>query len=77
MPGFNQRGPDGQGTMTGRIMGLCTTYGANPKNQNTTPSDKKIEGQSEKIPGKGFGFGHGRGAKDRSIGFQNRHRGGF
>ena len=77
MPGFNQRGPEGQGPMTGRRMGRCTNYGANTKNQNVTPSDNVIEDQPEKMVGRGFGFGCGRGERGRGMGFQNRYRGGF
>ena len=29
MPGLNQKGPMGQGPMTGRRMGRCTNFGAN------------------------------------------------
>jgi len=35
MPGFNQTGPEGQGSMTGRRMGRCTNYGRNLKKQKT------------------------------------------
>ncbi len=39
MPGFNQKGPTGQGPMTGRKMGKCTNFGAGKrdlqKRQNT------------------------------------------
>lgn len=27
MPGFNQKGPMGEGPMTGRKMGKCTNFG--------------------------------------------------
>jgi len=33
MPGFNQTGPEGRGSMTGRRMGRCTNYGRNLKKQ--------------------------------------------
>jgi hypothetical protein len=35
MPRFDQTGPMGQGSMTGRRMGRCTNNGANVKNQPT------------------------------------------
>jgi hypothetical protein len=38
MPGFDQTGPGGQGSMTGRRMGRCTNYGANVKKTEETPS---------------------------------------
>jgi hypothetical protein len=77
MPGFNQRGPEGRGPMTGRRMGRCANYGANPKNQNVTPSDNKIEDQPENNPARGYGFGHRRRGRGRGMGLQNRYRGGF
>ena len=33
MSNFNQRGPMGDGPMTGRKMGRCTNYGAARNNQ--------------------------------------------
>ena len=77
MPGFNQKGPMGQGPMTGCRMGSCSNYGASQKNQNTTPSENQTGGQSENFPGRGFGFGCGRGGIGRGMGFQNRFRGRF
>ena len=83
MPGFNQRGPVGQGPMTGRRMGRCTNYGANMKNQDATSSDNQTREQPENFPGKGFGFGRGRGSRGgrggrrNGMGLQNRYRGGF
>jgi hypothetical protein len=82
MPGFNQRGPEGQGPMTGRRIGRCTNYGANPKNQNITPYDNQVGEQTENSQGRGFGFGcgrgerRGRGGNDHGIGLQNRYRDG-
>ncbi len=78
MPGLNQKGPEGQGPMTGRRMGRCTNFGANLKNQNITPS-AQIEDQPENFPGKGLGLGRGRGCKGRGrgIGLQNRQRGSY
>lgn len=32
MPGLNQKGPMGEGAMTGRRMGKCTNFGAKSKN---------------------------------------------
>ena len=32
MPGFNRKGPMGQGSMTGRRMGKCTDFGAKINN---------------------------------------------
>ena len=77
MPGFNQRGPMGQGPMTGRRMGRCTNYGANLKNQTETPDDNQTENNPEILQGRGFGLGQGRGGKDRGMGLRNRYHGGF
>ena len=35
MPGFNQKGPMGQGSMSGRKMGKCTNFGANVKQETS------------------------------------------
>ncbi|MDD4383706.1 MAG: DUF5320 domain-containing protein [Bacteroidales bacterium] len=73
MPGFNQKGPAGQGPMTGRRMGKCTNFGVNQKSQIADE-----ETQTNNF-GRGFGFGRrgcGRGF-NRGFGMQNRFRGGF
>ena len=76
MPGFDQRGPAGQGPMTGRKMGRCTNFAATKGNQ---PSGENLnEGNLPESNGRGFGFGRrprgfGRG---RGLGMQNRFRGG-
>jgi len=78
MPGLNQRGPMGQGPMTGRRMGRCTNFGATAKKEETIPDADKSENQPENIPGRGFGFrgGIGRRGRFKGMGFQNRFRGG-
>ena len=81
MPGFNQTGPMGQGSMTGRRMGRCTNFGA--ANNDVVTPEKESSGNnvSENFPGRGFGFGRGlglgRGQGGRGMGRQNRFRGGF
>ena len=40
MPGFNQKGPEGQGSMTGRKMGRCTNFGANLKKKDICSNRK-------------------------------------
>lgn len=40
MPGFNQTGPMGQGSMTGRRMGKCTNFGANKKTQTYAENEE-------------------------------------
>ncbi len=76
MPGFNQRGPMGQGSMTGRKMGRCTNFGANLKNQTAETKENANENIPENFQGRGFGFGRGRGGRDFGMGQQNRFRGG-
>ncbi len=72
MPGFNQTGPNGQGSMTGRRMGHCTNFGANLKNQTAETK----ENANENIQERGFGFGRGRCGRGFGLGQQNRFRGG-
>ncbi|NLJ06396.1 MAG: DUF5320 domain-containing protein [Sphingobacteriales bacterium] len=76
MPGFNQTGPMGQGSMTGRRMGRCTNFGANLKNQTAETKENTNENLSENFQGRGFGFGRGRGGRGFGMGRQNRFRGG-
>lgn len=76
MPGFNQRGPSGQGPMTGRRMGRCTNFGANQKNESaTTELETPTEINPENFQGRGLG--RGRGGRGFGMGRQNRFRGGF
>ncbi|NTW25950.1 MAG: DUF5320 domain-containing protein [Lentimicrobium sp.] len=35
MPGYDQKGPLGKGSMTGQRMGKCTDFGANLKKQSS------------------------------------------
>ncbi|GAB4289215.1 MAG: hypothetical protein Kow0068_14840 [Marinilabiliales bacterium] len=82
MPGFNQRGPLGQGPMTGRRLGRCTNFGANLNNQTAETKENTNENLSENFQGRGFGFGRGmgfgrgRGGRGFGMGRQNRFRGG-
>lgn len=73
MPGFNQKGPMGEGPMTGRKMGKCTNYGAGAKSEQTQKSENPGEIISDDFPGRGFG----RRGLGRRFGRQNRFRGGF
>ncbi len=58
MPGFNQKGPEGQGPMTGRRMGRCTNYGAALlKNQSEEAIPSLPEGRF-KNRAKGYGPGN-------------------
>ncbi|RPH31287.1 MAG: hypothetical protein EHM93_14200 [Bacteroidales bacterium] len=80
MPNFNQTGPMGQGSMTGRRMGRCTNNGANLKSNEVTTSENLTEKQPLSPMGRGAGFGLGRGGRGRGMGRgmgrQNRFRGG-
>lgn len=57
MPGFDRRGPLGQGLMTGRGLGLCSGY--------ARPVGFRGPGRAWRNGwygrGRGFGFGRGRG----------------
>jgi len=71
MPGLNQTGPMGQGSMTGRKMGKCTNFGA--RNQQIS-DDKALEN----IPasGQGMGRGAGRGQGGMGMGMGRRKQNG-
>jgi hypothetical protein len=77
MPGFDQRGPAGQGPMTGRRMGRCTNYGAGKGPGPSSPPDNQEENQPEQLLGRGPRPGWGRGMRPRGMGRQNRFRSGF
>lgn len=76
MPGFNQTGPSGQGSMTGRRMGRCTNFGANLKSQPTETKEETNENLPKNSQERGFGFGRGAGRRGFGMGRQNRFRGG-
>ncbi len=60
MPSFNQKGPMGEGPMTGRKMGRCTNYGAarrNQINQENENAERPVNDDSQR---QGFGRGLGR-----------------
>lgn len=82
MPGLNQTGPMGQGSMSGRRMGRCTNFGAKERKEEIINPEIQNEYQESNFPGRGFGFrwrggpGAGRG-RGRGMGFRNRYRGGF
>ncbi len=91
MPGFNQKGPMGEGAMTGRRMGRCTNFGANQPKKIVNPEPQTEENTEEKLSennsgrgmgfgrgmgmGRGMGFGRGKGGKGQGMGRQNRFRG--
>lgn len=59
MPGFNQKGPMGEGPMTGRKMGKCTNYGAD---------NKSTEETLDNVAGRGLGLRRGLGRAAAGLG---------
>ncbi len=78
MPNFNQRGPLGQGPMTGRRMGICTDNGAKSNKQVTSDEGKDISEQDipQNFIGRGLGLRRGKRGRGFGFGRQNRFRGG-
>ena len=71
MPGFNQKGPMGQGSMTGRALGFC--------NGNEMPCSASRTGRgNNRSMGIRLGFGHcfsqGRSFRKNSENFFHRYR---
>jgi hypothetical protein len=81
MPGFNQKGPMGEGPMTGRKMGRCTNFGDASTIEPTAPhSEKNLDqpfGTGRRGSGLGRGCGRGRGRMGRGPGFRNSFRNEF
>lgn len=79
MPAFNQTGPMGRGSMTGRKMGSCSNRGTKPQNQTTESRENAIENTTDNFQERSFGrvFGRrrGRGEQGFGMGRQNRFRG--
>lgn len=76
MPGLDQTGPLGKGSMTGRRAGRCTNFGAGARKKTDAvihPEEERLQGAN---PGRGRGPGSGRGrGRGRGQGLQNRVRG--
>lgn len=91
MPGLNQKGPMGEGAMTGRRMGKCTNFGAKAKKEEQREVVQGSENQQnfaalDERASTGFGFGRGRrglgrgpgrGQNGNGMGMGRRHRNGF
>jgi len=79
MPGFDQKGPIGQGSMTGRGMGRCASSDEKGEEQ-ISATQNVVAGKEESVfRGKGWRFrqggrGLGRGP-GRGMGRRNRFRG--
>lgn len=56
MPGFNRRGPENQGVMTGRRMGRCNPANQG-KNELSTAGLEDFNALPENAPGMGRGQG--------------------
>ena len=67
MPGFNQKGPMGEGPMTGCKMGRCTNFGAIRQNQTTQENETAENPINYNFQGQGLGSGLGQ-RKGRGMG---------
>ena len=79
MPGLNQKGPMGQGAMSGRKMGKCTNFGKG-KNAQAENDEQSTENIPENGMGQGRGLGRGkglgRGQGGQGMGMGRRFRNG-
>lgn len=76
MPGCDQRGPMGRGSMTGWRMGRCTHFGENEKEQPASIATDITENEMNDFRGRGWKFGQRGRGRGRGMGLQNRFRGG-
>lgn len=72
MPGFNRKGPMGQGSMTGHKMGRCTNFWEKLKNQDSATTDNPNKNIPENFRGRGLGYGRNRGGRGLGLGWRNR-----
>ena len=77
MPGLDQKGPEGQGPMTGRRTGRCTNYGRNLKKKETISSSEQNTNLPENLPKAGFGPGLRRSGTGRGGGRSRRRQNSF
>jgi len=77
MPGFDQTGPNGQGSMTGRKMGKCANLRVKQKEKpkDTERDPNGTTEATEDFQGRGYGNGQGRRRKGFGRGMQRRFRG--
>ena len=61
MPNFNQKGPMGEGPMTGRRMGRCTNMGVTRRGKTTEEKENIDNPINDNPQGQGMGRGRGRG----------------
>ena len=73
MPNFDQTGPAGQGSMTGRRMGRCANKTVEPAPTDTNAADTNLDAGAAQPRGMGMawrrGGGGGRGMGGRRGGF--------
>jgi hypothetical protein len=71
MPGYNRRGPAGEGPRTGRNMGKCRPLDTDVDTQNSTEdaasTDSNGLGRGGRPWGCGRGFGGGMRAGNRAV----------
>ena len=60
MPNLNQKGPMGEGPMTGRRMGRCTNYVARRNNQTTQENENRENPIIDIVQEQRQGLGRGR-----------------
>ena len=61
MPNLNQKGPMGEGSMTGRKKGRCSNYDAGINHQTIQENDNRENPTNENVQGQRLGLGMGRG----------------
>lgn len=76
MSNFNQKGPIGEGPMTGRRMGRCTNYGVARREQIIKDNENMERPVSENFPEQGFGRGFGRRMRRGMESSMRQNRGG-
>ena len=72
MPGFNRKGPQGEGPMTGRKRGRCANKSTNSdKSESNSQNAEKQSLKQNEIASRGLGIGRGlrnRNASGRGLG---------
>jgi len=68
MPGFDRKGPLGEGPMTGRAMGRCTNKGEIPAGSADQTSFQGQNASQNNQIGLGQRFGRGLGRMGRGLG---------
>lgn len=75
MSGLNQKGPIGQGPMTGRKLGKCTNFGTGRIKTTENIEQEENEALTQGLGrGIGRGLGRGLGMGGRGLGLRNQNR---